>query len=87
MSCIRGDQGKIDLASDVGEQVLPDHAEQRAKNDNQQHADTQRVQQLALAAHQDRIDQVLHKVRSSDAQQGHQQGASQSFDQHALVAS
>ena len=49
------------------------------------HADAQRVEQPRFAAHEHRIDQVLHEVRRRDAQQRHQHGADDRFEQHAAM--
>ncbi len=49
------------------------------------HADAQRVEQPRLAADQHRVDQVLDEVRRRDAQQRHQQGADDAFEQHAAM--
>ena len=78
---VAGDQRQVDLAADVGQQVLAEQAEEGPEQDDQHHADAQGVEQPPLVADQHGVDQVLDEVRGGDPQHGHQQGADEGLDQ------
>ena len=82
---VAGDQGQVDLAADVGHQVLPEQAEEGPEDQDQDHADAQGVEQAALGADQDVVDEVLDEVGGGDAQDRHQQGAEEGLGQDGLV--
>src|SRR5439155_9646560 len=82
---VAGDEGQIDLAANVGQQVFAQQAEQGAQEDDEGHADAQGVEQPALGAHQDGIDEVLHVVGSGNGEHGHEQGAQGSLEEQGLV--
>lgn len=83
---VAGDEGQVHLAADVGEQVLPQGAEQHLEHQHQHHADTEGVEQPLLMTDEDGIDQVLHEVRGGDPQDRHEQGTEDGLDQDRGVA-
>jgi hypothetical protein len=83
---VPADQAEIDLAADMGQQVLPEHAEQSPEDNDEHHADAERVEQARLATGQHRVHQVLHEVGGGHPEHGHEQGTGGSFQQDGALA-
>ena len=86
MAGVAGDQHQVHLAAGVGHQVVAEHAEEAAEEQDQDHADAEGVEQPAFLADQHRIDQVLDEVGRGDAEDGHEDGAEHGLGEQPAVA-
>ena len=79
------DQGQVHLAADVRHQVLPEHAEHGPEEDDQHHADAQRVEQPPLVVYEHGVHEVLDEVGGGYPQHGHEDRADEALGQDGGV--
>ncbi len=85
MAGVLRDQGQVYLAADVRHQVFPEHAEQGPEEDDQYHADAQRIEQTPLVAHEHGVHQVLDEVGGGNPEHGHEDRADEALGQDGGV--
>ena len=79
------DQGQVHLAADVRHQILPEHAEHGPEEDDQHHADAQRVEQPPLVVYEHGVHEVLDEVGGGYPQHGHEDRADEALGQDGGV--